>query len=50
VEEKMKDVAIAPVRLGRRGVPKKIHLGLRQADLGRAWLKAFLQVARTRRG
>ena len=36
VEERMQDVAIAPVRLGRRGVPKKIHLGLRQADLGRA--------------
>ena len=50
VEERMKDVAIAPVRLGRRGVPKKIHLGLRQADLSRAWLKAFLQVARARRG
>lgn len=46
VEERMKDVAIAPVRLGRRGVPKKIHLGLRQDDLGRAWLKAFLQTAR----
>ena len=50
VEERMKDVAIAAVRLGRKGVPKKIHLGLRQADLGRAWLKAFLNVARARRG
>jgi len=50
VEERMKDVAIAAVRLGRKGVPKKIHLGLRQADLGRAWIKAFLQVARARRG
>lgn len=46
VEERMKEVAIAPVRLGRRGVPKKIHLGLRQDDLNRAWLKAFLQTAR----
>jgi LysR family transcriptional regulator for metE and metH len=46
VEERMKDVAIAAVRLGRRGVPKKIHLGLRQDDLRHAWLKAFLQVAR----
>jgi LysR family transcriptional regulator for metE and metH len=46
VEERMKDVAIAPVRLGRRGVPKKIHLGLRQDDLRHAWLKAFMQVAR----
>jgi LysR family transcriptional regulator for metE and metH len=46
VEERMKDVAIAAVRLGRRGVPKKIHLGLRQDDLRHAWLKAFLQIAR----
>jgi LysR family transcriptional regulator for metE and metH len=49
VEERMKSVAIAPVRLGRHGVPKKIHLGLRQGDLERAWFKAFLQVARRRR-
>jgi LysR family transcriptional regulator for metE and metH len=49
VEERMKQVAIAPVRLGRHGVPKKIHLGLRESDLGRAWLRAFLQVARRRR-
>jgi LysR family transcriptional regulator for metE and metH len=46
VEERMTEVAIAPVRLGRRGVPKKIHLGLRQDDLRHAWLKAFLQIAR----
>ncbi|HMA11461.1 MAG TPA: LysR family transcriptional regulator [Steroidobacteraceae bacterium] len=49
VEERMKSVAISPVRLGRAGVPKKIHLGLREGDLGRAWFKAFLQVARRRR-
>ncbi len=49
VEERMKTVAIRPVRLGRKGVPKKIHLGLREADLPRPWLKAFLQVARRRR-
>ncbi|MBK7116202.1 MAG: LysR family transcriptional regulator [Proteobacteria bacterium] len=49
VEERMKSVAIAPVRLGRNGVPKKIHLGLREGDLDRAWFKAFMQVARRRR-
>ena len=49
VEERMKHVAVAPVRLGRHGVPKKIHLGLREGDLERAWFKAFLQVARRRR-
>jgi LysR family transcriptional regulator for metE and metH len=49
VEERMKSVAIAPVRLGRHGVPKKIHLGMREGDLERAWFKAFLQVARRRR-
>ncbi len=49
VEERMKSVDIAPVRLGRQGVPKKIHLGMREGDLSRAWFKAFLQVARRRR-
>jgi LysR family transcriptional regulator for metE and metH len=49
VEERMKSSAISPVRLGRHGVPKKIHLGLREGDLDRAWFKAFLQVARRRR-
>jgi LysR family transcriptional regulator, regulator for metE and metH len=49
VEERMKSVAVAPVRLGRTGVPKKIHLGLREGDLDRAWFEAFLQVARRRR-
>ncbi|MCC6633131.1 MAG: LysR family transcriptional regulator [Gammaproteobacteria bacterium] len=49
VEERMKSVAIVPVRLGRAGVPKKIHLGLREGDLDRAWFKAFMQVARRRR-
>ena len=29
VEENMSRVAVAPVRLGREGVPKQIHLGLR---------------------
>jgi LysR family transcriptional regulator for metE and metH len=49
IEDRMKSVAIAPVRLGRLGVPKKIHLGMREGDLDRAWFKAFLQVARRRR-
>lgn len=49
VEERMKSVAIAPVRLGRHGVPKKIHLGLRRGDMAQAWFSAFVQVARQRR-
>jgi LysR family transcriptional regulator for metE and metH len=49
VEDRMKSVAIAPVRLGSQGVPKKIHLGMRERDMDRTWFKAFLQVARRRR-
>ncbi len=45
VEERMAQLAIVPVQLGRHGVPKKIHLGLRQADLGTAYVQAFIRVA-----
>jgi LysR family transcriptional regulator for metE and metH len=35
------------VRLGHKGVPKQIHLGLRTADLGTGYLGAFIETART---
>jgi LysR family transcriptional regulator for metE and metH len=49
VEENQQKVAIAPVRLGRNGVPKQIHLGLRTADVGTRYLSAFVALAREKR-
>jgi LysR family transcriptional regulator, regulator for metE and metH len=49
VEEHRHEVAIAPVRLGRHGVPKQIHLGLRAADADTAYLSAFVALAREKR-
>jgi LysR family transcriptional regulator, regulator for metE and metH len=46
VEENAERVAIAPVRLGQYGVPKKIHLGLREADRGTGYVRAFIELAR----
>jgi LysR family transcriptional regulator, regulator for metE and metH len=46
VEEHARKVAIAPVRLGRKGVPKKIHLGFRRADRETRYLSAFIETAR----
>jgi LysR family transcriptional regulator, regulator for metE and metH len=48
VEERAGQMAIAPVRLGREGVPKQIHLGVRSADLATGYLKAFIETARAR--
>jgi LysR family transcriptional regulator for metE and metH len=50
VEERSGQLSIAPVRLGRKGVPKKIHLGIREADADTEYLQAFIQTARRRRG
>ncbi|MEO8313740.1 MAG: LysR family transcriptional regulator [Pseudomonadota bacterium] len=47
VEENAARVAIAPVRLGRDGVPKQIHLGLREADRETGYVRAFIEIART---
>ncbi|MEO6184811.1 MAG: LysR family transcriptional regulator [Steroidobacteraceae bacterium] len=49
VEEHADKVAIAPVRLGLKGVPKKIHLGFRAADAGAGYLQAFIETARRSR-
>jgi LysR family transcriptional regulator for metE and metH len=46
VEEHAARVPIAPVKLGRHGVPKKIHLGLRQADRETGYVRAFIETAR----
>jgi LysR family transcriptional regulator for metE and metH len=50
VEENMTRVAVAPVRLGRQGVPKQIHLGMRVGDAQINYVKAFVQLAREKRG
>lgn len=34
------------VRLGRRGIAKRIHLGVREADLETPYLRAFVALAR----
>jgi LysR family transcriptional regulator for metE and metH len=46
VEERAASMAVVPVRLGSKGVPKKIHLGMRAADLSIGYLSAFIETAR----
>jgi LysR family transcriptional regulator, regulator for metE and metH len=48
VEERAGQMPIVPVRLGRRGVPKQIHLGVRRPDLDTGYLRAFIETARGR--
>jgi LysR family transcriptional regulator for metE and metH len=45
VEEQGAQVPVLPLRLGRDGVPKRIHLGLRAADLNVGYLHAFIETA-----
>lgn len=40
-------LAIEPVRLGRKGIPKQIHLGLRKGDRNHQHIEAFLGMAQT---
>jgi LysR family transcriptional regulator, regulator for metE and metH len=47
VEEYSDKLAIAAVRLGKRGVPKQIHLGLRRADVNIGYVSAFIAAARS---
>jgi LysR family transcriptional regulator for metE and metH len=46
VEEHAARVPVAPVKLGRNGVPKKIHLGMRETDRETAYMNAFIETAR----
>ncbi len=46
VEEQAARVAVVPLRLGRKGVHKHIHLGLRSADLETQYLRGFIDTAR----
>jgi LysR family transcriptional regulator for metE and metH len=47
VEEHAAAAATKPVRLGTGGVPKQIHLGLREADRDTDYLRAFIETGRT---
>lgn len=38
---------LATLRLGRDGIRKHIHLGVREADAGTAYVRAFIALART---
>lgn len=50
VREQQRDLPLATVRLGRQGIAKQIHIGLRSADRGIAYIDAFIALARTARG
>lgn len=39
-------MAVVPIRLGRQGVAKQIHLGARESDLDTDYLRAFIEFAR----
>jgi len=49
VEEYRAKFDVAPVPLGRHGVAKQIFLGIREADAGVDYVRAFVELARTRR-
>ncbi|MFA9439901.1 LysR family transcriptional regulator [Uliginosibacterium sp. sgz301328] len=49
VEEYAEKVDVAPVRLGKDGVPKQIFLGIREADADIEYVRAFMSLARTHR-
>lgn len=42
-------MAIAPVRLGKQGIHKQIHLGMRDSEKEPEYLKAFIELARASR-
>jgi LysR family transcriptional regulator for metE and metH len=46
VEEYAARMDIAAVRLGRRGIAKQIFLGMREADAGIDYLRAFVETAK----
>lgn len=50
VAEYEKQIRVAVVRLGRRGIPKQIFLGIRAADADVEYIVAFIRLAKTTRG
>jgi LysR family transcriptional regulator, regulator for metE and metH len=49
VRENVSRAAVVPVRLGRKGVPKQIHLGHRDGDAATAYVRGFIDTARAMR-
>ena len=49
VEEQADKFAVAPVRLGQRGVPKQIFVGYRKDDIATDYLQGFIDLARAHR-
>lgn len=48
VEEYTKELNIVPVRLGKRGVPKQIFVGIRKEDKDVPYIKGFIELANKR--
>lgn len=48
IEEYAQKLPIVPVQLGRTGIPKQIHLGVRVSDCGNRHIDAFMQMAQKR--
>jgi LysR family transcriptional regulator for metE and metH len=46
-DEYAQKMDIASIRLGRRGIPKQIHLGARKADFEIDYVRAFIKQARS---
>ena len=46
VQEYASKVNVVPVKLGRQGIAKQIHLGAREGDLDTDYLRAFVEFAR----
>ena len=46
VAEYAEKLAVIPIRLGRNGIAKQIFLGVREADSGIDYVKAFVELAR----
>ena len=44
-EEYAERMPVVPVRLGRQGIAKQIHLGVREVDLDIDYLQAFIELA-----
>jgi LysR family transcriptional regulator for metE and metH len=46
VQEYAEKMPVVPVRLGKKGIAKQIHLGARKVDLDTDYLQAFIALAR----
>ena len=45
-QEYAEKMSVVPVRLGKKGIAKQIHLGARKVDLDTDYLQAFIALAR----